>query len=46
MYQFKLLIGCYDAGAKFLLSSIHENSDMLRELLGVEPQDFQPSIPN
>ena len=33
-------------GAKFLLSSIHENSDMLRELLGVEPQVFQPSIPN
>ena len=31
---------------KILLSSIEENADMLRDLLGVHKKAFRPSIPN
>jgi len=35
-----------NVAGKFLLSSIDENAEMLRDLLKVEKRTFRPSIPN
>lgn len=33
-------------GGKIILSTIPENAEMLKEMLNVEPQAFQPSVPH
>ena len=33
-------------GGKIILTSVPENAEMLRELLGVSPTAFKPSIPH
>lgn len=35
-----------DGKGMFLISTIDENKDMIKELTGSEPQVFRPSIPN
>lgn len=35
-----------DGGGKIILSTIPENAAMLKEMLNVKPQAFQPSVPH
>lgn len=35
-----------EPACRILVSTIVENQEMMKELLDVEPQKFQPSIPN